>query len=159
MRHLPHLLSVLLVAGCCGYSVKALLPPHLHTVSILPVENQTPKPNLDALLTQQLLTGFASDGSLRLADQAHADVLLRCQITSYDKEPEAYTSTQHINTWRITINASINATDQVKSQPLSGGTVSAFVTYDENTETEDQGIARALSKLSDDIVRKTLVAW
>jgi hypothetical protein len=47
----------------------------------------------------------------------------------------------------------------VKSQALWSGVVPVTVNYDPATETEDQGIDRGLSKLSAEIVRRTLIAW
>ena len=149
----------LLALGCCGYSVRALLPPHLKTISVQPVENQTIKPGLDLALTDSLVKGFARDGSLRVADLKEADLVLRCKIDGYEKLPQTYGANQDVTTWRITLRAQIESQDQAKSQSLSSGVVSVTANYDAGSETEEQGIARALDKLRTEIIRRTLIAW
>jgi hypothetical protein len=153
------LLFSLLILGCCGYSVHALLPPHLKTIFVQPVENQTVKPNLEVRLTDLLIQGFAHDGSLRIADLKQANVVLQCKLDGYEKLPQTYGANQEITTWRVTLQAQVDAQDQVKSQPLWSGSVPVTVNYDAATETEDQGIERGLNKLSAEIVRRTLIAW
>jgi hypothetical protein len=158
MRTLLCSLSLFLTLACCGYSVKALLPPHLRTIAILPVENQTVKPNLETELSQRLVDDFRHDGSLRQTDPEHADVVLRCAISGYDKTPQAYTSGQTVNTWVVTVTAHCECQDQVKSVRLWSGRVSMTATLDA-TGAESAGIDEALSKLSAEIVRRTLIAW
>jgi len=145
--------------ACCGYSVHALLPPHLKTIFVEPVENQTAKSDLDVKLTDLLIHGFAHDGSLRIADLKQANVLLHCKLDGYEKLPQTYGGNQEITTWRITLQAQVDAQDQVKSQALWSATVPVTVNYDPATETEDQGVDRGLNKLSTEIVRRTLIAW
>jgi hypothetical protein len=158
MRRLA-LLPLLLMLACCGYSVHALLPPHLKTIFVEPVENQTVKPNLDVKLTDLLIQEFARDGSLRIADLKQADIVLQCKLNGYEKLPQTYGASQEVTTWRITLQAQVDAKDQVKSQALWSGAVPVTVNYDPAIETEDQGIDRGLSKLTTEIVRRTLIAW
>jgi hypothetical protein len=157
LRKLCFPLSLLLL-GCCGYSVRALLPPHLKTISVQPVENQTVKPDLDVRLTDLMVQGFTRDGSLRITDLKHADLVLTCKVNGYEKLPQTYDASQLITTWRITLQAQVEAQDQVKSQSLWTGSVPVTVNY-AATETEELGLDRALSKLSSEIIRRTLIAW
>lgn len=150
---------MLLLLGCCGYSVRALLPPNLKTVSVQPVENQTSRPGLDVQLTDLLVRGFTRDGSLRIADLERADIVLTCKVSGFEKLPQTYDASQAIATWRLTLQAQVNAQDRVKAQPLWTGSVPMTVNYDAVTETEEQGITRALDKLSAEIIRRTLIAW
>lgn len=151
--------ALLLLLGCCGYSVRALLPPNLKTVSVQPVENQTSRPGLDVQLTDLLIQGFTRDGSLRIADLEHADVVLNCKVNGYEKLPQAYDANQAIATWRVTLQAQADAQDRAKAQPLWSGSVPVTVNYDAVTETEEQGVSRALDRLSAELIRRTLIAW
>jgi hypothetical protein len=158
MRRLA-LLWLPLMLACCGYSVHALLPPHLKTIFVQPVENQTVQPNLDVQLTNLLIQGFARDGSLRIADLKQANILLQCKLNGYEKLPQTYGANQEITTWRVTLQAEVEAQDEVKSQTLWSGSVPVTINYDAATQTEDQGIELGLEKLSSEIIRRTLIAW
>jgi hypothetical protein len=157
-RYLP-LLVILVGLSCCGYSARALLPPHLKTIAVLPVENQTLKPGLDVLLTDSLIDAFRRDGNLRVVDLEKADVVLHCQLTGYDKTAQAYSSSQQVNTWRLSLGGKADAEDKIRSEKLWEGSVSADINYDPNSQTEEAGIGLAISKLTADIVRRTLIAW
>jgi hypothetical protein len=149
----------LFLFGCCGYSVRALLPPHLKTIAVLPVENQTIKPGLDVRLTDSLVSSFRRDGSLRVVDPTNADIVLHCEITSYDRTPQSYTSGQEIKAWQVSLSSKVECTDQVRSEKLWEGPVSSSITYDAAQRTEDDGIAEVAAKLAAEIVRRTLIAW
>jgi hypothetical protein len=153
------LIGLLLLMGCCGYSVRALLPPNLKTVSVQPVDNQTSRPGLDVQLTDLLIQGFTRDGSLRIADMERADVVLNCRVDGFEKLPQTYDANQAIATWRITLQAQVDAQDRVKGQPIWTGPVPVTVNYDAAAETEEQGVSRALERLSAEIIRRTLIAW
>jgi hypothetical protein len=85
-----------------------LLPPHLKTISVQPVENQTIKPGLDVSMTNLLVQDFERDGSLRITDLSRADVVLRCRVTNYEKSPQTYSGNQEVTTWRIGLEAKVD---------------------------------------------------
>lgn len=159
MQLKPLSLAVLLSLGCCGYSVRALLPPNLKTIAVQPVENQTSRPGLDVQLTDRLVQGFTRDGSLRIADIERGDIVLTCKIGGFEKLPQTYDAGQAIATWRVTLQAQVEARERVKTKAIWAGPATADVSYDAVSETEEQGVARALDRLSAEIIRRTLIAW
>jgi len=153
---IPGLITIL---HCCGYSARSLLPSYLKTIAIPLVTNQTIRPRLGEELTEQLIRKFNQDGHLRVTSGAQGDLVLECRITNFTKIPPAYDATQRVYAWRITIDARVKCQDLVHYETLWEGPVNGWVTYDPNTQTEDDGIAGALEKLSDEIIRKTITAW
>lgn len=152
-------LALCLSLACCGYSTRALLPPHLRSIAVLPVENQTLKPGIEIFLTDTLLNAFRHDGSLRIAESEQADILLSCRISSYEKLPQAYSSAQEVATWRIRVTATVECEDRVRNCKLWSGSVTGEASYDPATTDEDTGVVRALSQLGAEVVRRTLIAW
>jgi hypothetical protein len=57
------------------------------------------------------------------------------------------------------VSASVAARDQVRDEELYTGTVSALVTYNPQTKTEEAAAAEAVVKLSGEVVRQVLTAW
>ena len=145
--------------NCCGYSTNVLIAPHLKTIAIPLVGNQTIRPGLGEALTDSLISAFNKDRHLRVTNIDNANVVLTCQITSYDKAPQSYDASQNVFAYQITINASCQCEDKVKSETIWEEAVSAWITYDPNKETEDQGIDQAIAKLSTEILRRTLTSW
>jgi hypothetical protein len=153
------LLGSVCFLNCCGYSTQALLAPHLKTIAIALVENQTIRPGLGDVLTEQLINDFTKDRHLRVTSIENADIVLECRITSYNKTPQSYDANQNVYAYSITIDANGKAEDKVKSETIWEEGVSTWITYDPNSESEEKGIEKALAKLSSEIVRKTITSW
>jgi hypothetical protein len=151
--------SVILLLSCCGYSTHSILPPNLKTIAIPVVNNQTIKPGLGDMLTSQLIDDFTQDRNLKVTPIDKANIVLNCAIKDYEKTPQSYNSDQTVIAYKITLTAGIVATDNTKSASLWEGDISSWITYDAASETEDIGIDRAIKKLSQDILRKTLTSW
>lgn len=153
-------LSILLcLINGCGYSTNVLLAPHLKTIGIPFVENQTIRPGLGEALTDLLISAFSNDRHLRVTNIENANVILECRITGYNKTPQSYDAQQNIYAYQITIDANCKCEDKVKSETIWEDVVSTWVTYDPNSESEEQGIEKALAKLATEIVRKTITSW
>ncbi|MDH5187085.1 MAG: LptE family protein [bacterium] len=153
------LFTIFFLLNCCGYSTQALIAPHLKTIAIPLVENQTIRPGLEEALTEKLTEDFNKDRHLRITSIENADVVLECQITGYNKIPQSYDADQNVYAYRITIDATGRCEDRVTSDIIWEGPVSAWITYDPNAESEETGIEKALAKLSLEIVRKTITSW
>lgn len=111
------------------------------------------------MLTSQLIDDFTQDRNLKVTPIDKANIVLNCAINNYEKTPQSYNADQTVIAYRITLTASVVAMDNTKSASLWEGDISSWITYDAASETEDIGIARAIEKLSQDILRKTLTAW
>ena len=145
--------------NCCGYSTNVLIAPHLKTIAIPLVENQTIRPGLGEALTDSLISTFNRDRHLRLTSIENAHVVLECRINNFSKTPQSYDAQQNVFAYQVTIDASGKCEDKVKSEIIWEEPVSVWVTYDPNTETEDKGIEKAIAKLASEILRKTLTSW
>ncbi len=148
-----------LILLACGYSTRSLLPVHLKTVGIEPVENLTLQPDLGDILESSLREEFTHDRNLRVVDRDRADVMLRIQLVSYSREADAYTGDQRISSYRISAAASLSALDRVRDEPLYAGSIGAQLSYDPNSGTEEVAQRQLMTKLARDAVRVLLLAW
>jgi hypothetical protein len=150
---------IFFLLNCCGYSTSALIAPHLKTIAIPLVENQTIRPGLGEALTEQLINDFNKDRHLRVTNIENANVVLEFRVTGYNKTPQSYDAEQNVYAYQIMIDGSGKCEDKVKSEIIWEEPVSAWITFDPNSETEDKGIEKAIEKLSLEILRKTLTSW
>jgi hypothetical protein len=71
------------------------LPPHIHTMAILPFENETPTAELQRELWDAMRQGFQPRLGVRDAPQERADALVRGIIRTYDVDiPSGYSANQ-----------------------------------------------------------------
>ncbi len=151
--------TMLVLLNCCGYSARSLLPPHLHTIAVPPVENSTTRPGLGDELTELLTTAFNKDRNLRVSTLENADLAATVNITSYSRTAAVYEEDQTILTYEIAVSARVEAEDQVRGESFFTAAVSERVNYDPDAETEEQAATRALEKLADEIVRRIITTW
>lgn len=88
-------LLALLLHGCLlGYGFAGGgLPPGIRTAAVLPFENETPAPDLQADLAAQLRRQLDRRLGLRSAPEARADAVVRGTILRYDFDiPVAYSA-------------------------------------------------------------------
>lgn len=160
MRSLPVALSLALAAlSCCGYSTRSLLPPHLGSVAVPPVENTTTMPGLDDEFTVKLTEAFRRDRNLRVTTLEDADLVATVSLTAYSRNASSYDGNQEISAYEVSVSARVEAQDQVRDEMFYAGTVTAHVTYDPAAETEEQAASRALVELGDETVRRIITAW
>ncbi len=157
VRHIVALVVVL--AGCCGYSTRSLIPSHLKTVGVPPVLNSTTQPGLADDLGEALVTAFNSDRSLRVTNVEAANLVVNVTVNNYSRSTTSYTGDQEVSAYEIALSAQVTAHDQVRDEEFYSGSVSARVTYDPSAKTEEQAAAEALVKLASEIVRQVEIAW
>lgn len=152
-------LWILLFLSCCGYSIRSPIPPYLKSIAIPIPENRTVRPGLSELLTETLIQDFNRDGRLRIVKPERATLILYTTITNFEKSPQEYDASQNVYLWKITIEAQIDCEDRVKKSTYWKGPISAWIAYDPSKESEDEGIKRAIEKLSEEITRRILTSW
>lgn len=79
-------LPLLLLAGCLYGFAGGGLPSNIRTVAVLPFENETPAPELQRELLEQMRRDIRSRLSLRDASEARADAVVRGTIVRYETD-------------------------------------------------------------------------
>jgi outer membrane lipopolysaccharide assembly protein LptE/RlpB len=151
--------ALLLLAGCCGYSTRSLLPPHLKTVAVSAVENATSRPGGGDDLTEALVRAFNRDRNLRVTAIETADLVLTTTLSSYTRTATAYDASQAVSGYEIAVGAKVQAEDRVRGESFLDRTVSARVSYDPESEDEDAAAQRAVERLAEEIVRQIITTW
>jgi len=154
-------LAILLLAGCCGYSTRSLLPSHLKSVAVLPATNTTTQPGLAEALTDSLAAAFTADRTLRVTNAEAADLVLNTTVSSYSRTASSYTgdSVQAVSAYEVSVSAQVDARDQTRNEQFYKGTAAARVGYDPSAKTEEQAAGEAIRKLASEIVRQVQIAW
>lgn len=151
--------ALLLATGCCGYSTRSLLPPHLRTVAVSAVENSSTLPGGGDDLTEAIVAAFNRDRNLRVSAIETADLVLTTALTSYSRTATAYDASQAISGYEVAVSARVQAEDRVRGESFLDRAVSARVNYDPATEDEDSAAGRALERLAEEIVRQVITTW
>lgn len=149
-------IGTIYLMSCCGYSTRSLLSDHMQRIHIKFFENRTLKPGLDELATNAVTDAFRSGSSLRIADEATADLVLEGSVSGYSKDPHTYTSDQTILEYKITIKYSVRCVDKLRNEVFWEGDVSDWALYDTD---EEQAIREAVDKTAERLLTRILTNW
>jgi hypothetical protein len=156
-------LSTSVIASGCIYGFSGGgLPAGIKTVAVLPFENETPAPELQRELTEQLRKSLSSRLGLREASEDKASAIVRGTIVQYDIDvPEAFSAnpaqaTSARRSLRIVVDVEI--INSLTGKPIwTKKGLSAQGDYAENAEAD--GRKKAIDRLVNDIIEGAQSQW
>jgi outer membrane lipopolysaccharide assembly protein LptE/RlpB len=150
----------------CGYTASpALLPQHLKTVAIPVFENGTPEVRLEEELTNAVILRFIQDNHLKVVDEKSANSVIRGRVTQYKNAVFGFTQQATSNEYRVTVGVEVTFKDLVKNRELWSGEIVKSANYyvqdvpGDSAKTELDGRKEAISKISDEILTRSVEGW
>jgi hypothetical protein len=155
---LPLAFLALLSCGVYTFSPSAL--GNLKTIAIPLFENQTTEAGLRELLTDRLAQAFVNDNTLKVVPQQQADGILIGTVISYAREPYTYSRAEVVSEYLCRVGVSVQFMNRRTQKVIwEEKNMSNWGTYNASTETENDGKSRAIDKLVEDILNKTVKGW
>ena len=155
-------LAALALAGAlaCGYSFRSPVPPHLDTVYVLTFENETREFQLTQQLTERVIGEFLNESRLRLVgDEEDADLVVVGTVKAYEEEALSYDPRQGANpdvfSRRVLLTVDVRLEDQVRDETLwENASLREWGEFsEEQGESREDGIARAVDKIAEELLR------
>ena len=147
-------------SGCGIYSISGSSLGGVKTIAVPLFDNQTDQYGIREDLTTNIANRFVQDNTLKVVNEKIADSILRGTITKYTREAYTYDENENVKEYivRIWVNASF---EEKKNNKViwKEDNVQGWGIYSAQDETEDIGRQRALDKLAEDIVNKTVKGW
>ena len=183
MRKLIYISIIPFFSGCIYYSMAGSIPPHIKSISIPIVENQTVEFGISEAVTDNLVNQFLENNILRLDKENSADSILKGKIIRVKDAPYTYTKEESVTEYRLTITIDLEWFDVrndkviIKKQysgfgayGLSGDISSDQIDNDGDglvdSEDEDEyGDPRefatkvAVKKIAQDILNEIMTSW
>ncbi len=154
-----------MVAAACGVRygfAEGAFPPHIHTMAVLPFDNQTAAAELQSELFDVMRRELQSRLGVRDAPEQKADAIVRGTIVSYDVDvPVAFSADprQAVSARRrLQITIDVEILDQTTGKTLwQRRGLRAEGEYAERAEAE--GRKQAIAKMVNDIVEGAQSQW
>ena len=154
------------LATGCGYTASpALLPQHLKTVAIPVFENATAEVRIEEELTNAVILRFVQDNHLKVVDEKTANAVIRGKVTQYKNAVFGFTQNATSNEYRVTVGVEVTFKDLVKNRELWSGEIVKSANYyvqdvpGQQAQTELDGRKEAISKISDEILSRSVEGW
>ena len=89
-----------------------------------------------------------------------ADPICAGTVTQFVRQPFTYKADETVQQYRVIITVSARLEDPVRRNVIwEEAEMVQWGIYEAETETEDQGKIRAIAKLAEDIVNRTVKGW
>ena len=169
--------------GCGFYSMAGSIPPHIKSIAIPLMDNETAEFGLAEDITDGILDEFNEAGILRITDENVAHSILRGTVKKVNEGPYTYSKQESVSEYRYKIDVKVAWYDVSQDKNLLEGTYSGFGAYglsgdigsdgidndnDGKTDDEDDdefGEPRAFAtkvavrKIAEDILNDIMTTW
>ena len=150
---------VLLISAACSYSFQGSLPEHLQSVKINPIRSRVTQYGLEQDITSRIIEMMVRDGRLAVVLEEQ-DSEIEGTIASYIRTPYSYTSSEQVEEYKLEIRVEITFIDLRREiDIISSESVTTWLVYDPDSETEIDARSRLLEESAKDIVRRCLSGW
>jgi hypothetical protein len=151
-------------AGCLGYRLGSSLPPGIRSVHVPPFKNDTGEPMLENDTTRAAINELRKDGTLKIADAAGADAVLRVTLTRCALEPLRYEpgSRRTVREYRIALRAAVRLERQSTGEALMERSVKGegtFVVEGDLASAKRDALPDAARDLAHNIVECVVEYW
>ena len=121
-RQLFYLGSVFLMltflVNCGFYSMAGSIPPHIRSISIPLLDNETAEFGISEEITDNLLEKFTDENILRVVDEENSDSILRGSIVQAEDIPYTYSKEEVVGEYRFTISIDVEWVDVANDKIL-----------------------------------------
>lgn len=151
---------LLLTSGCGVYSFSGSGLSGIKTIAIPLFDNQTQEYGIGEALTEKIAERFVQDNTLKVVNERSADSILRGVITRYTRESHTFDVEENIEEYMARIWVKLTFEEKKGKKVIwKEDNLLGWGIYSAQDETEDMGKERAIEKLAEDIVNKTVKRW
>jgi hypothetical protein len=149
-----------LFTACGIYSFSGSTLGGIKTIAVPLFDNRTAEFGIREALTEKITERFVQDNTLKVVNEKTADSILRGVVTRYSRESYTFDEQENIKEYIVRIWVKVTF-EEKKSKKIiwEENDLLGWGIYSALDETEDQGRERAIEKLAEDIVNKTVKGW
>lgn len=152
------LLSTLLSCGPYSFTGSGL--PGIKTIAIPLFDNQTQEYGIREELTEKLTQDFIQDNTLKVVNEKIADSVLKGIITKYERTAHTFDEQENVKEYIARIYVKVVLEDKKHSKNIwEEENLQGWGIYSATEETEQDGKTKAIAKLAEDIVNRTVKGW
>jgi len=121
--------------------------------------NETVEFGLGEELTDKITRALVSDNTLKVVGQDQADAIFSGKVISYKRSSETYNKQDQVQEYRVTVAVQIKFARPAGEVIWEEANLSSYGLFSAEDETEEDGKEKALEKLAEIIVNRTVRDW
>ncbi len=149
----------LLLLSCGVYTFSPSAAGGIKTIAIPLPENQTTEYGLPELLSRELSQVFVADNTLKVVPEVAADGKLEVIITRYSRDAYTFSAGEEVQEYSCKIDIKAQLLNLKSDKVIWSENLSDFGIYSSSSETEEDGKLRAIEKLVNQVLNKTVKGW
>lgn len=160
MRRLaPVLLAITSIMLSCSYGFRGSLPEHLQSVRVVPFRSRVSQYGLEQEITSRVTQRIVMDGRLSVVLESE-DSRIEGMVAAYERTPYSYTSAEVVEEYRLQMRVEVSFVDLLREvDVIKGESITTWLVYDPDMESESEARERLLEESAEDIVRRCLSGW
>ena len=175
--------QLIFIPSCAYYSLAGSIPPHINSIAIPIVENQTAEFGMSESVTENILAKFNEENILRVTDEESAVSILTGTITRVTDAPYTFTKQEAVTEYRFTVHMNIEWYDKKKDKSLLKKNFSGWGAYGLSGDISSDGIDNdgdglidgeddnefgdprefatsvAVNKIAEDVLNEIMTSW
>jgi len=161
MRHCKTLalLAALLNISCAYYSFSGSTLTGIEKIYLPVFSNNTAEFGLETQLADALTTAVNSQRGLSVSTEKDADAVMDGRISGVRDTPLTYTAGEQVSEYKVEISVHVKFEDRKNRKIILEEDFSAFGEYDYPSGDRNAAIAKALEKISRDIIDRAMSGW
>ncbi|CAN5670948.1 hypothetical protein BH23GEM9_BH23GEM9_30740 [soil metagenome] len=161
------LLALGVSLGACNYGLRGGggFPPHVRTIYIAPIDNETVQFDVDQQLFRLMTERLPRSLGIRLAGERAADAIVRTRVTAYEDVAQNYRPGQQVGSVEVVqnqvqIRVNIQIIDVRQNEILYESTgITGRGEYRPDTQTDESARVRAIEMLIQQIIDGAQSQW
>ncbi len=175
---------ILVLSISCGYySMAGSIPPHINSIAIPIVSNQTAEYGIAERVTDNLQAKFLEENILKIRSEGDSDSILRGTILSVDDKVHTFSQEETVTEYRLTIKMEFEWYDVKNDKALLTMTYTGWGAYglsgdisndgidndgdslidseddDESGEPREFATRIAVEKIAEDVISQIVASW
>ncbi len=148
------------IVSCSPYSFSGGRTALVQTVAVPVFENRTTEFGLPENLTSGIIKGFVDDNQIKVVDAETAEAVLTGSIAEYKRRAYTFDETDRVTEYivEIWVDAELVKRDGGTSV-WKADRARGFGVYKADTEDEQAGQSRAIEKIAEDLLNRTIKSW
>ena len=149
----------LILCGCGVYSFSGSMSSGIESVAVPVFENESVEYGIAEDLTSGVIEGFVADNTLKVITRSKADAVLEGIILRYDRSAYTYDENDQVQEYKVNITAKVRLNKSDGSLVWEEESLTGYGIYSADDETEEEGKSRAIEKIAEDIINRTVKDW
>lgn len=151
----------LTLVSCWVYTFSPSVAGGANSIAVAKIDNNTAEYGLEDLLIDGLNDEFERDNTLKVVPESQADLIITGSVKNYQHEPYTYDETETVTEYvcRITLEIIIGYADSEKILWEDPGLADFGIYAPGDGETQADGNKRAVDKIINEIMNRTVRGW